>query len=212
MLLALACARPAPVPVEPPPAPPVPVAPVPPEAPPPPSECHRIERMVVHKGERRLWARCEGGATLALPVAVGRGLPGPKRSQGDQRTPEGDYRIRGSAKASRFHRFIAIDYPSPSDAERALAEARISRADYARIVDAHRRGVLPPFDTPLGGDIGFHGEGERWRGESHDLDWTFGCIALSDADLDFLIARAPAGTPLSILGAGAPVPPDLADR
>ena len=49
-------------------------------------------------------------------------------------------------------------------------------------------------------------------GESHDLDWTFGCIALSDADLDFLIARAPAGTPLSILGTAAPVPSDLAGR
>ncbi|MEN8160188.1 MAG: L,D-transpeptidase family protein [Myxococcota bacterium] len=179
---------------------------------PPPSACHRIERMIVHKGERRLWALCAGGAVVSLPVALGRGLPGPKRSQGDQRTPEGDYRVVGAPKSSRFHRFVAIDYPSPGDADRALAEARISRAEHARIVDAHRRGVLPPFDTPLGGDIGFHGEGERWRGESHDLDWTFGCIALSDSDLDFLIAHAPAGTPLSILGTTAPVPPDLADR
>jgi murein L,D-transpeptidase YafK len=194
------------VPIDPPPAA-VPIEPVP-APPPPPTACHRIERMIVHKGERRLWAHCEGGAVVTLPVALGRGLAGPKQVQGDQRTPEGDYRIVGSARASRFHRYIAIDYPSRSDADRSLAEGRISRADHARIEDAHRRGALPPFDTPLGGDIGFHGEGERWRGESGDLDWTFGCIALSDGDMDFLIARAPAGTPISILGATAPVPAD----
>jgi murein L,D-transpeptidase YafK len=162
--------------------------------------------MIIHKGERRLWAHCEGGAVVTLPVALGRGLAGPKRSQGDQRTPEGDYRLLGAAKSSRFHRFVAIDYPSPRDADRALAEAQISETDHARILDAHRRGVLPPSDTPLGGDIGFHGEGKRWRGESRDLDWTFGCIALRDVDVDFLIARAPSGTPVAILGAAAPVP------
>jgi hypothetical protein len=150
-----------------------------------------------------------GGAVVTLPVALGRGLAGPKESQGDQRTPEGDYRVVGEARSSRFHRFVLIDYPSPLDADRGLADARITAADHARIVDAHERGAVPPFDTPLGGDIRFHGEGRRWEGESQALDWTFGCIALSDADLDFLLARMPAGTPVTILGVDAPLPGDL---
>ena len=162
--------------------------------------------MIVHKGERRLWAECEGGAVVSLPVALGRVPLGHKRRAGDHRTPEGDYRIAGSAVRSRFHRFVPIDYPSRADADAALAERRISRADHARILAAHQRGVPPPVDTPLGGEIGLHGEGARWRGESSALDWTYGCIALADQDLDFVIARTRKGTPLSILGADAPEP------
>jgi len=162
--------------------------------------------MVVHKGERRLWAECEGGAVVELAVALGRAPVGHKLRAGDQRTPEGAYRIAGPAVRSRFHRFVPIDYPSQADADAALTERRISRADHARIAAAHRSGVPPPADTPLGGEIGLHGEGARWRGESRALDWTYGCIALTDADLDFLIARLRTGTPLSILPAEAPVP------
>ena len=58
---------------------------------------------------------------------------------------------------------------------------------------------MPPPDTPLGGLLGLHGEGARWRGDSKQLDWTYGCIALPDAELDFVIARVRKGTPLTIL-------------
>jgi murein L,D-transpeptidase YafK len=160
--------------------------------------------MVVHKGERRLFAECEGGMVVPLRIALGRDPLGHKHRAGDQRTPEGDYRIVGPTRRSRFHRFVPIDYPSRADADAALAERRLSPADHARILAAHRRGVMPPSDTPLGGEIGLHGEGARWRGESRELDWTLGCIALTDGDLDFLIARVRPGTPISILGAGAP--------
>jgi len=161
---------------------------------------------VVHKGERRLWARCEGGAVVELRVALGRAPEGAKRDVGDQRTPEGVYRVAGRARPSRFHRFVPIDYPSEADADRALAEGRLSRSDHERIVAAHGKHVLPPHDTPLGGQLGFHGEGTRWRGESEALDWTEGCIALADSDLDFLIARVRIGTPVTILGAEATLP------
>jgi murein L,D-transpeptidase YafK len=152
----------------------------------------------VRKGARRLEAHCTGGAVVAMTVALGR-EPGPKRRAGDHRTPEGAYRVAGPARPSRFHRFVPIDYPGPADAELALRERRLSRADHARILAAHARGALPPQDTPLGGQLGFHGEGERWRGDSADLDWTYGCLALRDDDLDFLAARARRGTPVRIL-------------
>jgi hypothetical protein len=144
---------------------------------------------------------------VVLPVALGRAPEGAKRTAGDQRTPEGEYHVAGPSRASRFHRFVPIDYPSEADAGRALAEGRLSRRDHARIVAAHRQGVLPPQDTALGGHLGFHGEGNRWRGESLTLDWTNGCVALADSDLDFILARVRIGTMVTILGPDAALPP-----
>jgi hypothetical protein len=187
-LAAGACARPAP----PPPAP-APAA----EAPAPPPPCERVERIVVRKSERALVAACTGGGELRLPVALARAA-GPKRVRGDHRMPEGDYRIAAPARPSaRFHRFLPIDYPSPADAERGLADGRIGAAERDAIVRAHRAGRMPPQETPLGGHLGFHGEGRRWKG-SGALDWTEGCIALADADVERLGRLAPPGTPVRI--------------
>jgi hypothetical protein len=163
----------------------------------PPVRCARIERVEVRKSERRLLAHCLGGAELAFPIALSR-EPGPKRARGDQRTPEGAYRIAAPARPSRFHRFVPIDYPSLADAEAGLAEGRITASERDAIARAHREGRLPPQDTALGGNLGFHGEGSRWRGDL-DLDWTEGCFALSDDAIEALAARAPPGTPVLIL-------------
>jgi murein L,D-transpeptidase YafK len=168
---------------------------------PPPSPCLHIAGLVVHKADRKLEIQCEGGFVFSVPAAFGRDPIGTKRTAGDYRTPEGDYHVAGPARPSRFHRFLPIDYPSAADAETALAEGRLSAADHRRILEAHRNGALPPQDTPLGGQLGLHGEGPRWRGESKQLDWTYGCIALADGDLDFVIARVRIGTPVSILSA-----------
>jgi hypothetical protein len=124
--------------------------------------------------------------------------PGPKQRLGDERTPEGEYRIVGRARPSRFHRFLPIDYPSEADAERALAEGLITEREREAIASAHRTGRLPPQHTALGGYVGFHGEGPRWQGDL-DLDWTEGCFALEDAAIDALAERAPPGTPVRIL-------------
>ena len=193
-LLLLACPRPPPPPPEPPPPAPE-VAPAPS---PVPSPCLHIARLVAHKQERLLEIQCEGGFVFSVPAAFGRGERARKRAASDQRTPEGEYRVSGPARTSRFYRFVPIDYPSVADADDALAERRISAADHARIVAAHRRGALPPQDTPLGGALGLHGEGARWRGESKALDWTEGCIALSDRDVEFVAARVRRGTPVEI--------------
>jgi murein L,D-transpeptidase YafK len=190
LLWVCACAHP---PAEPPPPP----APPPSPAVAPATACEHISLIVVRKRERRLRAYCEGGAAVEMTAALGR-EDGPKRSAGDARTPEGRYRINGPARPSRFHRFVPIDYPGVADAEIARITGRLSKADYQRIIDAHRSGMPPPTDTWLGGYLGLHGEGRRWRGESRDLDWTYGCVGLADADIDFLAARSAIGTPVVI--------------
>jgi murein L,D-transpeptidase YafK len=156
-------------------------------------ECTRILRIEVRKSERTLSARCEGGAVHRMTAALGREPRGDKLSAGDDRTPEGLYRISGRPRPSRFHLFIPIDYPSADDARAALDEGRISPRDHARILYAETFGLAPPGDTPLGSGLGLHGEGGRWRGESVELDWTNGCVAVTDAEIEFLARRVEVG-------------------
>jgi len=142
-------------------------------------------------------AWCQEGGLRSFAVALSRNPEGAKRARGDERTPEGDYHVAGAARASRFHLFLPIDYPSPGDADRALAAREISQHTHRRILAAHAAGRMPPQDTRLGGLLGFHGEGERWRGDL-DLDWTEGCVALSNDAMSWLAKRAKRGTPVRI--------------
>jgi murein L,D-transpeptidase YafK len=178
-----------------PPAPPPAPAPAPLPEPPP---CLRILRIEVSKSERRLSAHCEGGVVVEMTVALGRENGGPKRQEGDMRTPEGWYRVSGPARPSRFHLFLPIDYPSLDDALAAREDKRLSKAEFRRILAALAEGEAPPPNTALGGHLGFHGEGDRWRGDSDGLDWTLGCVAVSDANMEFLAAHTEVGTPVVI--------------
>jgi murein L,D-transpeptidase YafK len=192
LALVLACYRaPAPVPPEAVPEPPA----LPPELPLP---CESIYRLEVRKSARTLVAECEGGGRREFTVALSRSREGPKRRAGDWKTPEGTYRISGPPRASRFHLFVPIDYPTRVDVEAGLRDGVIGPRTAERLLADLRSGRLPPQDTPLGGTLGFHGEGERWRGDSRDLDWTYGCFALTDEDIDFIATRTRVGTPVVI--------------
>lgn len=160
--------------------------------------CPIITRIDVWKSSHRLLATCGDGGAFDLTVAIGRGDLAAKAEFGDGQTPEGHYAVAGPARASRFHLFIPIDYPSVRDADRGLAGGLIDAATHARILDAHALGRLPPQETVLGGAIGLHGEGERWQGESRHSDWTLGCIAVSDIEIERLADRVGVGVPVVI--------------
>jgi L,D-transpeptidase-like protein len=134
------------------------------------------------------------GPRLVASYRVGlgrRALPGAKRHQGDFRTPEGSYFLCSREPASSWHRFLGISYPGATDARAALAEGTIDRATAEAIESAEASRIAPPWDTPLGGAVGIHGGGG-------DRDWTAGCIALDDPDLDQVWAACPLGTPIEI--------------
>ena len=163
------------------------------------SDCDQISRIEIWKRHRALVAHCAHGGGVAMRVALGREEGGPKRAGRDNRTPEGYYHVAGPARRSqKFHLFLPIDYPSRADAELGLALGTIDEPTYERIVDALEDGRVPPQNTPLGGHVGLHGEGERWKGDSVSINWTYGCIALDDDQIEFLAERAPAGTPVII--------------
>ncbi len=111
-------------------------------------------------------------------VSLGHHPEGPKAREGDHRTPEGRYVIDHHNPNSAFHLSLHVSYPSAADSARAWA------AGY-----------------PPGGEIMIHGmrNGRGWIGRAHLLvDWTDGCISVTDAEMDQLYEAVPDGTPIEL--------------
>ena len=134
--------------------------------------------IVVSKSKHRLTLLRAGHPIAVYPVSVGRGTSGPKQREGDRRTPEGEYAIDFHKRDSSFYRALHVSYPNPADAARA-----------------RRLGV------PAGGSIMIHGLPPRlaFTGRLHRwLDWTDGCIALSNAEMQQVFDAVPDGTRIVI--------------
>lgn len=119
-------------------------------------------------------------------IAVGLNGAAIKQQRGDEITPLGTYKISRLSDSSKFYRFYELDYPSAKDGRRALREKRIDLKTFQEILHAHQQNRIPPQNTPLGGHIGIHGLG-RGDVEIHQIsNWTKGCIALTNAQIDSL--------------------------
>jgi murein L,D-transpeptidase YafK len=134
--------------------------------------------------------------------SFGRNPKGDKEIEGDNKTPIGNFYISSKKSESRFHRFLGISYPAIDDAERGLRQNIITKAEYDSIVMANHNKHQPPQKTKLGGDVGIHGNGRwdfilkllPWR-----FDWTQGCIALNNRDIEELFNLVSVGTPVKII-------------
>lgn len=136
----------------------------------------RADRVVVEKSARLLHLMKGAAVLKTYRVALGGNPVGHKQREGDQRTPEGEYRIDYRNPRSSFHLALHISYPSPADSERAQRAA-----------------------TPAGGDIMIHGapNGYGWIGRLHRLrDWTAGCVAVTDREIEEIWNAVPDGTPV----------------
>lgn len=96
------------------------------------------------------------------------------------KTPEGSYRITHKNALSKYHIALGISYPSRKDAHLALREKRIGRFTAMRICFADFIRVRPAWNTPLGGFIMIHGE----HPDKLSGDWTAGCIAVKNAEIE----------------------------
>jgi len=150
-------------------------------------------RIVVKKGARRLFLY-DGAERVvsSYPVALGGQPVGAKREEGDGATPEGEYFITHGNPRSQFHLSLGLSYPNTVDAGKGLARGLISRGERESIAEAIEQHRQPPQHTKLGGDIFLHGGGTR-------RDWTAGCIALENADIEELFARVAVRTRVTIL-------------
>jgi len=131
-------------------------------------------------------------------ISIGRNGVTRGKAVRDNKTPLGTYRISSIRIDTVFHRFFVISYPSLADAERAHASGRIDSADLAAIRRAHERGQEPPASTPLGGNIGIHGIGQGDPRIHEDYNWTDGCIALTNEQIDSLSRWIRLGTKVVI--------------
>ncbi|MFN7161668.1 MAG: murein L,D-transpeptidase family protein [Fimbriimonadales bacterium] len=146
----------------------------------------------IEKRARKLILLEQGKPIAEFPIALSRAATGDKVREGDRKTPEGDYYVCEKHPSRRFYLFLGLSYPALKDAARGKAQGLINDGQYQAIQRAVRSGVCPPWDTPLGGAIGIHGGGV-------ERDWTLGCVALRDADVELLYQLLPIGTPVHIV-------------
>jgi len=136
------------------------------------------DRILIEKSARRLTLISQGEALKTYKIALGGNPIGPKERQGDNKTPEGTYVIDARNRDSRFHLSLHISYPNERDKNRAK-----------------ELGVSP------GGDIMIHGikNGVSWAGGDHAaVDWTKGCIAVTNEEIEEIARLAPNGTIVEI--------------
>lgn len=127
-------------------------------------------------------------------AAFGRGGVAPFRREGDGKTPMGVFHVSWINPESSYHRFFGLDYPAASHAEEALRGRAIDERTYHAILAARRGGRVPPQDTALGGHIGIHGVGRHDPDDHRLFDWTLGCVALRDDQIDALARWVSIGT------------------
>lgn len=155
----------------------------------------------IHKSEQTLLIKRGDTVTRKFHVALGNGGPGDKRRTGDRKTPEGVYRISGFNDTSKFHIFMRLNYPNIKDAFYGLKDHRIDRNEFTRIATALKSGDLPPQNTALGGSIGIHGLGTETAETlkiHRNLNWTQGCIALTNREVNELRQYVAVGTKVVI--------------
>jgi len=137
-----------------------------------------VDRILIEKSTRRLMLISKGEVLKSYKIALGGNPIGPKERKGDNKTPEGTYVIDARNRDSRFHLSLRISYPNERDKKRAK-----------------ELGVSP------GGDIMIHGvkNGFSSVGDAHTgVDWTKGCIAVTDQEIEEIDKLAPSGTIVEI--------------
>ena len=138
----------------------------------------KADRVLVDKSEAKLYLLQHGEVIKGYNVVFGENPIGHKQQQGDERTPEGNYVLDYKKADSSFHKAIHISYPNAEDIARAKAH-----------------GVDP------GGLIMIHGQpnGMWWLAYITQLfNWTNGCIAVTNAEMDEIWEAVDPGTPITI--------------
>jgi murein L,D-transpeptidase YafK len=137
-----------------------------------------VDSIVVLKSKRKLQVYSDGQLLKTYKISLGRNPNGDKQFQGDKRTPEGVYIINGKNPHSGYHKNLGISYPNQEDIEQARKSGKSAGGDIK--IHGFRNGY------------GFVGKFHRW------MDWTNGCIALTDKEVDELYNAVKIGTRIEI--------------
>jgi hypothetical protein len=145
----------------------------------------------VYKEKRRLYVIQSNVLVRDYPVGLGFHPTGDKEKEGDGRTPEGKFFVCVKKPNSRFQKSLGLNYPDKKHAERAFFSGVITPVEFRDILLAFENRATPPWNTALGGQIFIHAGGAH-------KDWTEGCIALYNSDMEELFQITSLGTPVSI--------------
>jgi murein L,D-transpeptidase YafK len=151
----------------------------------------RNPRIVVFKSKRKLELFSNNSIVRTYHVGLGFNPVDDKKVEGDGATPEGEFYIFTKNDKSAYYLSLGLSYPNAEDAERGLRERLISRQQHDAIIKAIKDKAKPPQFTGLGGLIYIHGNGAK-------NDWTWGCVALENEDMQELYEAVQVGTPVTI--------------
>ena len=159
------------------------------------------QEILIYKSRKKLYLY-EGNRIIdSAKVSFGWGEyfgDSQKREQGDKKTPEGEYFVTEKHKSENFSYFIGVNYPNLEDAKRGLEEKLITQKQYESIAKANKNKTIPLQNTRLGGAIGIHGLGRDYYTLISGINWTRGCIALSDEDIKRIYGSIRVGSRIKI--------------
>ncbi len=147
--------------------------------------------IVVKKKERKLYVYEGDSIVKTYNIGLGFAPDGDKEKQGDGKTPEGEFYIFTKNPKSSYYLSLGVSYPSVEDAKRGLEQKIITKKEHDSIVQSIKNKQTPLQKTKLGGEIYIHGNGSA-------TDWTWGCVALEDAEMKELFDAIPVGTNIRI--------------
>lgn len=127
-------------------------------------------------------------------IAIGSNGPTLSRRRDDGTTPLGEFTITEIRPSDRFELFMAFNYPNMDHTERAFLDERIDAREYRALRYDLDRGLPPPQNTSLGGQLGIHGLGAGDIKVHQTVNWTEGCIALTNEQLAELAKWVVVGT------------------
>lgn len=162
--------------------------------------------LVAWKSRYRMGLYEKGKLVKSYVIGLGQAPVGHKERQGDNRTPEGDYRIiqksRGPFDGGPYSQYLGvawlrINYPNGADAINGFRKGLITKGQKDAIIAANQTGKEPPKNTRLGGGIGIHGWRGDWPGEDRQ-NLTWGCISVQNPQLDDLYRQVEVGTRMVI--------------
>ena len=148
-------------------------------------------QIVIRKRERKLFLIDGERLIKSYRIALGFEPVGDKERKGDGKTPEGEFFIAVKNPKSKYFLSFGLNYPTVKHAASGLGADFISQNEYEEIIKAHRENRLPNQKTQLGGEIYIHGGGNLW-------DWTEGCVALENGDIEEIFAALQIGTKVLI--------------
>ncbi len=131
-------------------------------------------------------------------IAIGKYGTTIDRRKGDHKTPLGHFIIAWITDDTSYHRFFGLLYPGIEQADRALEAGALDQKTWNRISQALAAGRLPPQNTLLGGNLGIHGIGKGDKTIHEQFNWTNGCVALTNEQIERLSTWVKIGTSVEI--------------